>query len=156
MHFFSCSPKTKHILGKMISSWCCSWTGCRLLWQVSCPSQCCSSVRQNGSFQEDSNQWCMVLLSYILPHLSCKNGSCDVMYLLPQLGCAFPSTDVWSLVSPTNGLVLSASLSINCDAFSSIYCSPRDLTRTCAVYWWLCWPTRPPHPSDFWVATVGC
>lgn len=79
---------------------------------------------------------------------------CNVPFA--SVGIAFPSTDVWSLVSPARGLVLSASLSINSDAFSSICWSLRDLTRTCAVYWWLCWPTYPQHPSDFWVVTVGC
>lgn len=154
MHFFSYSPKKTHILGKAISSWCCS---CILTRGLAAGSfETLESFLSIPVLLLSQTKWFiskglqsvmhMVLLSCLLPHLSC---SCGVMCLLPRFRCAFPSTDVWSLVSPARGLVLSVSLSINSDAFSSVCWSPRDLTRTCAIYWWLCWPTYPPHPSDF-------
>lgn len=149
MHFFPIPLKNpislvkQSLLDVALAFWPMDWLQEALKSFLPIPVPLLSQIKWfiSGGFQSVMH---MDLLSCLLPHLSCKHGSCTVMCLLCNvswLGCAFPSTDVWSLVSPARGLMLSASLSISSDAFSSVCWSPRDLTKTCAVYWWLCWPT---------------
>lgn len=55
------------------------------------------------------------------------------MCFLRRLGCAFPSTDVWSLVSPTRGLVLSDPWALTVMLFQ-VFAGPQEIWPEYVLY----------------------